>query len=153
MDEEKQSPTYKVQGLPVDRTITVTLKHNKSDAKQKLTMKLPEFIYFTPLADLERVWRYCFKVAYENESAMQELDEYLPALVQDAKTTWRQAGLKYKRGWRDPDKCPTKAEMKATKKANDELAEALLKASKCYEKYEKALTLYNRVKARIQRRF
>ena len=150
MDNPKPLPLKTVEPTPNDRTITVTLKRSKnSDHTSTLVMNLPEFIYRNTLDDLERTWRYFFRSIFENEGAMQELDEYLPALVQDAKTAWKNAGMAYSEGWRDPRSVRSKREAKEIKAANDEMADTLFKAAKRYEKYRKVLILYNRVKARV----
>ena len=131
-----------------DRTFVF---HGRLDhAYRAIEMPLPAFFDRTPEKEMEQIFRAVLKNE-RNASQIREFSQYFPALVRSAKSEWSHASDAYSEKWRDPNEF-LPGERKAIRAANNDLAERLHDASTKYERYDRLLAMYRRLKAKYEER-
>lgn len=120
---------------------TVVIRADSYQAELALEL-LPEL----PLSNIRKLFHIMFRAAWENESPIQKINDWLSGAIPNAKADWVNASLDYNSNWRIVPKGYNSAGATQRRKKNRDLTRAVKMAKADYDKLAKIQSIFNETK-------
>ncbi len=114
-----------------------------------MELKYPQALQTMTLATLRKVFVIMCTQGHRNTEAIRVTEQYINALIADAKEAWHKASVDYSNGYKDASYMLLSATQKeAYEKNNKALHRVVLSKKKAYERCLKILKYFTDTKAK-----
>ena len=116
-----------------------------------MELKYPQALQNMTLANLKKVFVIMCTQGYRNTEAIRVTEQYINALIVEAKDAWHKASVEYQNGYKDTKYASLSiAQKEAYEKSNKALLRAVSKKKQAYERCLKMLKYFTDTKVKYK---